>query len=293
MLTHGQATLKLQTVTPTIVSRFVNHVGYTGSGSSINTGKVLAKEEASSQQLGFNNLINTTRGINGLAFDIANLPGSVTASDFIFQMSPLEVFNEAANPVSGWQLAPAPSSVTVQPGLPGRVLITWPDNAIANRWLRVTVKANPNTGLAAPEVYYLGHLQGESTGPSGGKFTVLVADILAIRAALTQSTTASSIVDLDKSGVVLVADILAARSQLSKELTQITIPASSGGGGGGFVEEDGLMGSAKDSSQAPTPTESLWLLSNPSLQAAAYAASVDSALDDLYWTTQRRRGRRS
>jgi hypothetical protein len=122
---------------------------------------------------------------------------------------------------------------------------------------------------------------------------VLVADILAIRAALTQSTTASSIVDLDKSGVVLVAEILAARSQLSKELTQITIPASSGGGGGGFVEEDGLMGSAKDSSQAPTPTESLWLLSNPSLQAAAYAASVDSALDDLYWTTQRRRGRRS
>ncbi len=276
-----------------IVGSFVNHVGYTGSGSSIDTGKVLAKEGASSQQLGFNNLINTTRGINGLAFDIANLPGSITDSDFIFQMSPLEVFSEAANPVSGWQSAPDPGSVTVQPGLPSRVLITWPDNAIANRWLRVTVKANANTGLAAPEVYYLGHLQGESTGPSGGKFTVLVADILAVRAALSQSATASSIVDLDKSGVVLVADILAARSQLSKELTQITIPAAGGGGGGGIVEEDGLVGSAEDSSLAPTPTESLRLLSNPSMQAAAYASSVDRALDDLYSTTQRRRGRRS
>jgi hypothetical protein len=106
----------------------------------------------------------------------------------------------------------------------------------------VTVKANPNTGLAAPEVYYLGHLQGESTEPSGGKFTVLVADILAIRAALTQSATASSIVDLDKSGVVLVADILAARSQLTQELTQITIPVSGGGGGGGSLEGEAELG---------------------------------------------------
>ncbi len=52
------------------------------------------------------------------------------------------------------------------------------------------------------------------------QFTVLVADILQIRAALSQAAVASSVVDLDKSGVVLVADILAARSQLSKELTQ-------------------------------------------------------------------------
>ena len=48
------------------------------------------------------------------------------------------------------------------------MIIQWPDNAIANRWLRVTVKANDQTGLSVPEVYYLGHLLGEMTGDQGG-----------------------------------------------------------------------------------------------------------------------------
>ncbi len=226
-----------------IVAQYVYHAGSSfdqpgNLQNALDTGKQLAKEGASSQQLGFNNLINSTRGINGLVFDIDNLPGSLTASDFTFQMSPTGAFNEGLNPVSAWELVPVSPAVTVLGGSPSRVLITWPSNTIANRWLRVTVKANPNTGLAAPEVYYLGHLQGESTEPSSSKFTVLVADILAIRAALTQTTTASSIVDLDKSGVVLVADILAARSQLTQELTQITIPTSGGGGGGGSLDSE-------------------------------------------------------
>jgi hypothetical protein len=104
------------------------------------------------------------------------------------------------------------------------VQIDWADNAIENRWLRVTVLANVNTGLVLPKTYYLGHLRGETTGASGGKFTVLVADILQIRSALAETVDASSNADLDKSGVVLVADILAARGQLAKELTQITVP---------------------------------------------------------------------
>jgi hypothetical protein len=206
---------------------------------ALDTSKSLARQNNTPESLGFENLINTTRGINGLVFDIANLPGTVTANDFIFQMSPQGAFNEAANPPASWQAAPAPSMVTVQAGSPSRVIITWANNAVERRWLRVTIKANANTGLAVPEVYYLGHLQGETTGASGGRFTVLVADILAVRAALSQGTSINSVVDLDKSGVVLVADILAARSQLTRELTQITVPATSGGGGGDWEEGSG------------------------------------------------------
>jgi hypothetical protein len=62
------------------------------------------------------------------------------------------------------------------------------------------------------------------TGASDGKFTVLVEDILAVRADLSLPKTASGRTDVDKSGTVLVQDILDTRSNLSKELTQITIP---------------------------------------------------------------------
>ncbi|HAC91512.1 MAG TPA: hypothetical protein DCF63_12915, partial [Planctomycetaceae bacterium] len=292
VFTQGAATLKVQVVPSSIVGSFVNHASYSGPGSSIDGGKILAKEGLIGQTLGFNNLINTTHGINGLVFDIANMPGAVTASDFVFQMSPTGAFSEAVNPVESWQTAPAPSSVTVQSGSPSRVWITWPNNAIANRWMRVTVKANANTGLTVPEVYYVGHLQGETTGPSGGRFTVLVGDILQIRSALAQIANASSTLDLDKSGTVLVADILAARSNLASELTQITIPAfGSGGGGGSFIDEAEQFSYSYTSQSAVAATD-LPLLTDQSLQGAAYAAAVDSALDDLYSASQRRRGRR-
>lgn len=214
-----------------IVGSFVNHVGYTGSGSSIDSGKSLAKESASPTLLNYNNLINSSNGIRGLAFDVLNLAGTVTAADFVFQMSPTGLFNEGANPVAGWVAAPAPSSVTVTPGAPARINLTWPNNAIANRWLRVTVLANANTGLASNEVYYVGHLLGETTGPSGSSFTVAFADLTPIRNVVGSTVNSSSIADIDKNGVVAFADISAARTNIGAQLTIITIPASGNGFG--------------------------------------------------------------
>jgi hypothetical protein len=207
-------------------STFASVGGAAGVAAALDTGKVLAKEGATPQLLTYDNLINSSRGINGLVFDIAGLPANLTAADFVFQMSPLGAFDEASNPEALWTTAPAPSSVSVLPGATARVVITWADHAIENRWLRVTIKANANTGLAAPQVYYIGHLRGEVTGASDGRFTVVVADILAIRAALTNNADVNSTLDLDKSGIVLVSDILDARSNLTQELTQITIPVS-------------------------------------------------------------------
>jgi len=211
-----------------IVGSYVYHAGYSGVGSPIDTGKSLAKEGVSSQTLTFDNLINTTRGINGIALDIQSLPaGTLSAADFVFQMSPTGAFDESDNPPAGWESAPEPSSISVTPGAPSRVLIQWPDNAIANRWLRLTVLANARTGLEQPEVYYLGHLLGEATGVTSGLFTVTFTDISAVRSNVGSTVDANSVYDLDKNGIISMIDITYIRQHLGAQLRAITVPASS------------------------------------------------------------------
>lgn len=215
-----------------VVARYAYHSGWTGPGpmqwNALDTSAVLAKQTLTPQTLTLANLINSSHGINGIAFDINHLgnAASLTAADFQFQNSPPEVFDLGANTPANWSPAPVPSSVSVTAlsGQTSRVLIQWPNGSIVNRWLRITLKANTNTGLTSPEVYYLGHLMGESTGESGGTFTILVNDILAVRSDLTLPTSAGSRSDIDKSGVVLVSDILAVRNNLTKSLTNITVP---------------------------------------------------------------------
>lgn len=273
-----------------VVASYVYHANSAfslgGVSAALDQSKVLAKDTGVAKTLTFENLINTTRGINGVVFDLLGLQGSLTQEDFVFQMSPQGAFDQSANPSANWSSAPTPTSVTVEPGDTSRVVITWPDNAIMNRWLRITIKANSNTRLSQPEIYYLGHLQGETTGADSGLFTVLVSDILQIRSALTSLTGADSKFDLDKSGVVLVSDILASRSELTHQLTQITIPGpDSGSSPGEMVGEEG-------------PTLSLPPLSRRTqsdelgLKNSGYAASVDFLMEELFSPTLRRRGKR-
>lgn len=213
-----------------IASSYFYHAAYTGSGTPpwnrLDNSKILVKEGTGPQLLTFDNLINTSQGINGIVFDIENLPdaGNLSVEDFEFQMSPTGAFDGVANPPANWQSAPAPSSITVTTGSPDRVLIQWPDQSIMNRWLRITVLANEETGLAQPETYYIGHLLGETTGPSDGTFTVSFADITSIRAEVGQTVDASSITDIDKNGTVSFADISAMRGNVGSQLTQISVP---------------------------------------------------------------------
>lgn len=210
----------------TVVGSFVNHGGWSGGGSSIDPSKSLALEGNGPTPLTYDNLINTSRGINGIAFDIQGLGDAegLSASDFVFRWSPQGGFDEEGNPPESWPLAPAPSSVTVAEGSPDRVLITWANNQIMNRWLRVTVLANSNTGLASPQTYYLGHLLGETTGSSGAVFNVTFADITPIRSAVGETVDSGSTVDIDKSGSVTFGDISVMRSSVGNLLTIISIP---------------------------------------------------------------------
>jgi ELWxxDGT repeat protein len=210
-------------------STFANH----GVNAALDSSKVIAKSGATAQALAFANLLNTTRGINGLVFDVAGLAAtSLTASDFVFRMSPTGLFNEAANPPSSWTSAPSATLIEVTAGTsltPARVRLEWPDNAIANRWLQIKVLANANTGLLAPQVYYIGHLQGETNGAiEGNAFRVRGNDMTALVAAINSGVTVpvDNIFDLDKDGRIRGTDSAAALASVGRSLTRITIPAS-------------------------------------------------------------------
>jgi len=210
----------------TVLGGFVYHFGFTGGGSPIDTVKTLHKEGVSTQELTYDNLINSSRGVNGVTFDIQGLGDgdALNASDFQFQMSPQGAFDQGDNPPSGWVDVPAPAAVTVTPGSPDQVVIQWADNAIQNRWLRITILATTNTGLSQPEVYYIGHLLGETTGPTNGFYTVAFGDITPIRAQTGSTVDSSSFADIDKNGTVSFADISAMRSNVGTQLTNITVP---------------------------------------------------------------------
>jgi len=213
--------------TTTVTDSYVYHNGWSGTtGGPADTVRTLHKETETPTALSENHVINSGRGINGVGFDVDGLanPAGLTAADFVFQMSPQGTFDEGANPPSGWEAAPAPTSVVATEGTPDQIIVSWADNAITNRWLRVTVKASENTGLAADEVYYIGHLLGETTGLVGSTYTVAFADITPIRAGIGSTVDAGSILDIDKNGTVAFADITAMRSNVGTQLTNITVP---------------------------------------------------------------------
>ncbi|MDP6544574.1 MAG: DUF1566 domain-containing protein [Phycisphaerae bacterium] len=99
-----------------------------------------------------------SRGINGLMVDIDSLGGTPTVGDFEFSV------NAPGDP-DNWTPAPAPTSITVRrgegAGQSDRVTIIWADNAIENQWVRVTVLAGDNTGLARDDAFSFGSTIGD------------------------------------------------------------------------------------------------------------------------------------
>src|SRR5207302_81193 len=93
----------------------------------------------------FANYTSFDKGLNGLMIDVSGLPGGamLSAEDFTFKTG------NDMNP-GGWSVAPQPASITVRAsagaGGSSRVSIIWPDGAIQNEWLQVTVKVDAQTG---------------------------------------------------------------------------------------------------------------------------------------------------
>jgi len=236
----------------TVGGSFVYHKGSTfasdGLDNALDPSKFLAKQGADPIPLDYSNLINSSRGINGLVFDMQGLPSSsLSASDFEFQFSPQGAFVEADHPPLQWQAAPNPIAISVIQGTVDRIVLEWPDFSIVNRWLRVTIKANAGTGLLLPQVYYLGHLVGETNGPTNGIYTLSFSDIAPVRAAVGQAVGAGDVHDIDKNGTVTFADISFMREYVGAQLTNITIPADSSESGGGMM----LSGSGSSDDNGP------------------------------------------
>ncbi|WP_186775686.1 dockerin type I domain-containing protein [Rubripirellula tenax] len=175
------------------------------------------------------NYTNYSRGLNRVIVDIDNLPATtLAASDFEFRVGNTEDFGNNL----AWTSMPS-SAIDVAPlaGTTKRVTIDWPHQAIMNKWLEVTIKANANTGLTQNDVFYFGNQVGDINGSTSASkhVTVNAFDTLGVR--FNQSPTSNSvgidnIYDIDRNGSVNAFDTLGVRfNQMpSGGLMMITLP---------------------------------------------------------------------
>ncbi len=159
----------------------------------------------------FANYTSYSRGIDGIMIDVLGLPDSVTAGDFEFRVG------TNADPTQ-WTVAPAPASITTRFGAgtlgSTRISIAWPDNAIQQTWLQVTLKATVRTGLVQSDVFYFGNVIGES-GNSTTDTMVNSADEIAARNAagtLSQQAPITARCDYNRDGIIDQSDELVARN---------------------------------------------------------------------------------
>ena len=187
--TSSSGILTITAPPATVVGRkaFYNNSAWDGNNSAANASddNAIASDKTALLPGGiaaFANYTSYSRGLNGIMVDVANLPGTPTLGDFTFKVG-----ND--NNPAGWSAASAPVSVTPRSlgGGVTRLSLIWNDNnldatadaneAVAGRWLQVTVKATANTGLAVDDVFYFGNAPGEC-GNSGTDAIVDTTDVL-------------------------------------------------------------------------------------------------------------------
>ena len=136
-------------------------------------------------QATFANYTSYSRGINCVIIDVSGMWTDVSGSDFSFRAG------NSADPGT-WAAAPTPNVRIEMVGTTRRIFLTWPDydpanpnstvNAVANKWLQVSVLANDRTGLPANDVFYFGNLIGDTGLNSTGLYATLAEDYSATRA---------------------------------------------------------------------------------------------------------------
>lgn len=209
---------------------FYNRSSFDGNDAAANPADdgAIATDKAAllaGQTASFANVTSYDKGINGVMLDVQGLPvgtNVLSASDFIFRAG-------AGGDPASWVEAPVPAQIAVRrsaiPEQPARVTLVWPDGAIRNQWLQVTVKANANTGLSSPDRFSFGNLVGE-TGDDAGPLRVSAADLLAVRRNLFSSSPVTGRHDFDRDGRVSVRDWVAVRANQLHSLTPPTAPSA-------------------------------------------------------------------
>jgi hypothetical protein len=154
------------------------------------------------ESAGAEHVSGSSKGVNGVMIDVAGLadPAGLSTGDVQVRVSdPLDADN--------WLAGPAPSEVAVRvgDGVGGsdRITLIWPDGTIADRWLEVTLLATPQTGLADPEVMWLGQLVGDANGDR----TVDVGDLGILASGFGSAGGGVSGGDFNLDGTVDVGDL--------------------------------------------------------------------------------------
>lgn len=181
------------------------------------------------------NMSSYSRGINGVMVDLTGPHGALSLGDFEFHVSNQgSGAGGANNTPSTWSLAPAPT-MTVLTDTPAvgtdRVAFVWPDNAIENRYLQVTVKGddaaggnNTNTGLSATDIFYFGNIVGDTFNDvSPVVFLTSSTDEVAVQTEVVSLAGITSPLDLDRNGVHLASDRIVARSNTVFALNKLNI----------------------------------------------------------------------
>jgi probable HAF family extracellular repeat protein len=211
-----------------VVGRYVfyNNSRFDGRSAAANSsddGAIATDKHAllPGQTATFENATSYTRGINGVMIDITTPGGELSADDFVFRRDNNNLFRD-------WSAAPPPESITVRPGAgvggSDRVTITWADGEIRNEWLEVTVRANADTGLTAPDRFYFGNSPGETGDPGRvtGTLEVNAFDLLATRRRLNGSAaTINSVFDFNRDGRINALDVAAVRANFYSILVLI------------------------------------------------------------------------
>jgi hypothetical protein len=170
------------------------------------------------------NISGYSRGLNGVMIDayglLVGMPFGPSPTDFEFRVG-------AGGDPATWDLAPDPAVVWfVQGGVAGstRIAIVWADGAIVNKWLRVTVKAGPRTGLLADDVFYFGHLLGDGADP-GSPSAVRAADVMRTRLAMGRGPSGvTNGADVNKDGKVNALYLAIVRRAAGTTLRPIAPP---------------------------------------------------------------------
>jgi hypothetical protein len=156
------------------------------------------------------NVTSYMKGINGVMIDVRGLPAdaNLSANDFEFDRA-----------------KPQPTSVTLRRGQGAggsdRITLYFEDSAVTNGWLGITLKADPDTGLARPDTFYFGNLIGE-TGDAPTPTRVSAADLGAVKARLNTRATVESPHDFNRDGRVNALDLGAARANYGRSLSAPT-----------------------------------------------------------------------
>jgi hypothetical protein len=164
------------------------------------------------------------------------------------------------------------------PGGGLRVLVTFADGAIVDKWLCITVEANANTGLAQDQVYYFASVVGETGAAFAGQgeyFGRDAADFRAIvGAGLNRPAGAGDRHDVNDNGQADIFDIqsIAIAGVRPIVLPVITAPPSPAGS---------MLASAAMAAPLPLPV----LLEESSVQRTQWK-SKDAAFGQ--WSTPER-----